>query len=151
MGPELYGYRIYPCIGIRPRKMGILKFSHALLFRDEWRELNWFWKSQAIIKAPLRLVFCLSIPRYKMAPFLLHEIHFEKGFRYHFCLPCRVINEMPMKNWCQYLTLIHCTLSPLFIVFATSTALGKRTVAYLFMFKWDKVYPWVCLLLKLST
>jgi hypothetical protein len=40
-----------------------------------------------------------------------------------------------MKNWCQYLTLIHCTLSPLFVVFATSTALGKRTVAYLLIFK----------------
>jgi hypothetical protein len=64
-------------------------------------------------------------------PFAMKFIR-ERFLIYHFCLPCRVINEMPMKNWCQYLTLIHCTLSPLFVVFATSTALGKRTVTYMF-------------------
>jgi len=84
-----------------PVRGNLYKLLHSInpVQSEEWTESNLFWKLYILLKAPLDVLFRLTIPR--------------------------VDPEEPAETWCQYLVLIQCVLTPLFTVFATSTALDR--------------------------
>ncbi|OQR73641.1 sodium/potassium/calcium exchanger 6-like, partial [Tropilaelaps mercedesae] len=59
--------------------------------REDWRELNWFWRVIQIIKGPVYVILALTVP---------------------------VVDENNHKNnWCRILNALHCVTAPLAVMF----------------------------------
>ncbi|XP_022652592.1 mitochondrial sodium/calcium exchanger protein-like isoform X2 [Varroa jacobsoni] len=59
--------------------------------KENWHELNWFWKVFQIVKAPVYVILALTVP---------------------------VVDENNHKNnWCRILNVLHCVTAPIAVMF----------------------------------